>query len=102
MTLAIAKLLPLYPPAGHSASQLLPLASLPSPGTRLPPSARGCVLTHSLTKFFFSAPSGHPAPGPGFYLESCLRDAYRLDGRREIYRVEKPEKGEVMSSDSKR
>lgn len=101
MTLAAANLLPLYPPAGQSASWPLPLASLPSSGTRLPPSAQDGFLPHSLTKFFFSAPSGHPAPGLSFHPESFLRDAYRLDGHREIYRVEKPEKGKVMLSDSK-
>lgn len=82
---------PSYPPAMQSASLSLLLAFLPSPGTRLPPSAQVCFLPHSLT-ILFSAPSGHPVPGPSFHLEGLLRDAYRLDGHREIYSIEKPKR----------
>lgn len=49
---------------------------------------------------FFFAPSGHPARGPSFHLESLLRDAYRLDGHSEVHRVEEMEKGKVILNGS--
>lgn len=91
----LAWLLP-NPPARWCASLPLPLVLLPTPGIRLPPSAQGYFLPHSLTEFLLLAPSSHPAPGPSFHLESLLRDAYRLDDPSEIYRVEEPEKSKVI------